>query len=64
MTVATSDGLEQLTVSSGGALRMSSGELRLEIQAAKQEIRGTYLDREYPKGGKNFPFAEQECIKK
>ena len=64
VTVATSDGLEQLTVSSGGALRMSSGELRLEIQAAKQEIRGTYLDREYPKGGKNFPFAEQECIKK
>jgi predicted RNA-binding protein with PIN domain len=56
VTVATSDGLEQLTVSSGGALRMSSGELLLEIKAAEQTIRQEYLDKEYPKGGKNFPF--------
>ena len=57
VTVATSDGLEQLTVSSGGALRMSAAELWLEIQSAKQAIREEYLDREYPKGGKNYPFA-------
>jgi predicted RNA-binding protein with PIN domain len=56
VTVATSDGLEQLTVSSGGALRMSSGELLLEIKAAEQTIREEYLDKEYPKGGKHFPF--------
>ena len=57
VTVATSDGLEQLTVSSGGALRMSAAELWLEIQSAEQAIREEYLDREYPKGGKNYPFA-------
>lgn len=56
VTVATSDFLEQLTVSSGGALRMSAAELRLEIRAAEQAIREEYLDREYPKGGKNYPF--------
>jgi predicted RNA-binding protein with PIN domain len=56
VTVATSDSLEQLTVSSGGALRMSSGELLLEVKAAEQTIRQEYLDKEYPKGGKNFPF--------
>lgn len=59
VTVATSDGLEQLTVSSGGALRMSSNELLLEVQAAERDIREVYLDKEYPKGEKNFPFAEQ-----
>ncbi len=39
VTVATSDGLEQLTVSSGGALRMSAKELYLEIRRAEAEIR-------------------------
>lgn len=58
VTVATSDGLEQLTVSSGGALRMSSNELLLEVQEAERDIREVYLDKEYPKGEKNFPFAE------
>ena len=57
VTVATSDGLEQLTVSSGGALRMSSAELLLEIRAAERVIREEYLNKEYPKGEKNLPFA-------
>lgn len=57
VTVATSDSLEQLTVSSGGALRMSSSELLLEIRAAERVIREEYLDKEYPKGEKNLPFA-------
>lgn len=60
VTVATSDGLEQLTVSSGGALRMSSAELLMEIRAAERAIREEYLDKEYPKGGKNLPFAGLE----
>ena len=58
VTVATSDSLEQLTVSSGGALRMSSAELLLEIRAAERVIREEYLDKEYPKGEKNLPFAD------
>ena len=58
VTVATSDGLEQLTVSSGGALRMSSAELLLEIRAAERAIREEYLNKEYPKGGKNLPFDQ------
>lgn len=56
VTVATSDQLEQLTVSSGGALRMSAGELLLEVRAAERDIREEYLDREYPKGGRHLPF--------
>ena len=58
VTVATSDGLEQLTVSSGGALRMSSAELLLEIRAAERVMREEYLNKEYPKGEKNLPFAD------
>lgn len=58
VTVATSDRLEQLTVSSGGALRMSSAELLLEIRAAERAIREEYLNKEYPKGGKNLPFHQ------
>lgn len=57
VTVATSDGMEQLTVSSGGALRMSSTELFYEVQAAERVIRDEYLNKEYPKGEKNLPFA-------
>lgn len=56
VTVATSDSLEQLTVSSGGALRMSSAELLLEIRAAERVIREEYLNKEYPGGEKNLPF--------
>lgn len=58
VTVATSDSLEQLTVSSGGALRMSSAELLLEIRAAEHIIREEYLNKEYPKGEKHLPFAQ------
>lgn len=37
---------------------MSSNELLLEVQAAERDIREVYLDKEYPKGEKHFPFAE------
>lgn len=43
VTVVTSDRLEQLTVSSGGALRMSSAEFYEEVMAMKREIREGYL---------------------
>ena len=58
VTVATSDGMEQLTVSSGGALRMSATELLLEVRAAEEHVREEYLNKEYPRGEKNRPFAE------
>ena len=38
------------------SLMPAAAELRLEIRAAEQAIREEYLDREYPRGGKNYPF--------
>lgn len=43
VTVATSDGLEQLMVMGGGAKRLSAGNLRDEVQLMEQEIRDKYL---------------------
>ncbi len=37
--VATSDGLEQLIILGGGALRMSAAELKNEIDASNTELR-------------------------
>ena len=37
--VATSDGLEQLIILGGGALRMSAGELKKEIETSNTELR-------------------------
>lgn len=58
LTVATSDQLEQLTVSSQGALRMSARELHAEIEKVNQVIREEYLNKEFPKGNRIYPFAE------
>lgn len=45
LTVATSDGLEQLMVFGQGALRMPARELRERIIAANQEIREKYIGK-------------------
>ncbi len=45
VTVATSDGLEQQTVMSLGALRMSAGELREQIERTNKEGYEEYLRR-------------------
>ena len=43
MTVATNDGLEQLTVMSQGALRMSADNLREEIERLSRLEYENYL---------------------
>ena len=52
VTVATSDGLEQVIILGQGARRLSARGLREEIEAASTEIRGDYLNRQGPT--KNF----------
>lgn len=48
VTVATSDGLEQVIILGQGARRLSARGLREEIEAAGTEIRGDYLNRQGP----------------
>ena len=43
VTVATNDGLEQLTVMSQGALRMSAENLRQEIERLSRQEYEAYL---------------------
>ena len=48
VTVATSDGLEQVIILGQGARRLSARGLREEIEAASTAIRGDYLNRQGP----------------
>ena len=48
VTVATSDGLEQVIILGQGARRLSAKGLREEMEAASREIRGDYLNRQEP----------------
>ena len=43
VTVATSDGLEQLIIMGQGALRMSARGLKEEIERAQKEIREGWI---------------------
>ena len=52
VTVATSDGLEQVIILGQGARRLSARGLREEIEAASSELRGDYLNRQ--EQGKNL----------
>lgn len=54
VTVATSDGLEQIIIMGQGANRLSAQGLKEEIQAANIEIRSNYLERH--KGSRNYLF--------
>ena len=56
ITVATSDGTEQVIIWGVGAKRMSARELFEEIERTRKEIREGYLEK--ASGGKNRPFAE------
>jgi len=55
VTVATSDGIEQLIIMGQGALRMSAKGLEDEILAANIEIRKDYLSR--TENGRSYLFA-------
>lgn len=54
VTVATSDGLEQVIILGQGANRLSAAGLWEEVQAASQEIRKEYLEQQ--KTEKNYLF--------
>ena len=56
ITVATSDGAEQMIIWGAGSKRMSAMELKEEIERTGKEIREEYLNQN--SGGKNRPFAE------
>ena len=54
VTVATSDGLEQVIILGQGGRRMSAAGLREEVEIAMKEIRQEHLGRK--PGGKNYLF--------
>ena len=56
VTVATSDGTEQMIIWGEGARRMTAGELREEIEIVCAEIEKEYLSRK--SGGKRYMFEE------
>ncbi|MBQ8148789.1 MAG: TetM/TetW/TetO/TetS family tetracycline resistance ribosomal protection protein [Lachnospiraceae bacterium] len=53
VTVATSDGLEQLIIWGAGARRLSARGLKEEIELAEKELREQYLDKQPEK---NYAF--------
>lgn len=55
VTVATSDGLEQIIIMGQGARRLSAKGLKEEIEQANIEIRENYLGQ-YEQKGKNYLF--------
>ena len=59
VTVATSDGLEQLIIRGQGCRLLSAKELREEIEYMKQELRREYLEK-HPQGQKNYLFDHME----
>lgn len=54
VTVATSDGLEQIIIRGQGCMMMSARELQEEIKRMDQEIRDAYVEQ-FP-GSKNYLF--------
>ncbi len=54
VTVATSDGLEQVIILGQGGLRMSAAELKDEVERTNQTIREEYLDK--PRRKQNLLF--------
>lgn len=59
VTVATSDGLEQLIIRGQGCRLLSARELRDEIELMRQELRREYLQI-HPEGPKNYLFDHTE----
>lgn len=56
ITVATSDGAEQVIIWGAGAKRMSARELEEEIERTNRQIREEYLTQDA--GGRNRPFEQ------
>lgn len=64
VTVATSDRLEQLSIFSHGARRMSANELYMEIEGMSQELRSRYLSTSQKNGATLFDNLTKETIEK
>ena len=60
VTVATSDGLEQVIIRSQGCLLMSARELREEIERIKVEIRREHLDKNQERGNYLLNYLPKE----
>ena len=60
VTVATSDGLEQVIIRSQGCLLMSSRELRQEIERIKVEIRREHLEKNQERGNYLLNYLPEE----
>ena len=54
VTVATSDGMEQVIIMGAGAIRMSARELLEDVERVCTEMRKEFLDQ--PVSGKNYLF--------
>ena len=64
VTVATSDNLEQLSIFSHGARRMSAAELYREIESMSAELRSKYLENTPKTNRRLFDELSEETIKK
>ena len=64
VTVATSDGLEQLIIRGQGCALLSAQDLYEEIEFMEAELRREYLEK-FPKGDKNYLFdhAKEELAR-
>ena len=60
VTVATSDGLEQVIIRSQGCLLMSARELREAIERIKVEIRREHLDKNQERGNYLLNYLPKE----
>lgn len=60
VTVATSDGLEQVIILGQGGLRMSAQELKDEIEQTNQEIRTEYLEKVPKKTNLLLHYMDEE----
>ena len=65
VTVATSDGTEQVIIRGQGCLLMSSSELEAEVKRVRSMLRGDYLQRESRTGNYlgNYMPADAKTIK-
>jgi predicted RNA-binding protein with PIN domain len=59
VTVATSDGMEQLIIRGQGCRLLSARELLDEIEYMKQELRKEYMEK-FPGGPKNYLFDHMD----
>lgn len=62
VTVATSDGLEQVIIRSQGCLLLSASELRDEIERVNQEIRQEHLNKNRDRGNYLLNYLPDEEV--